>query len=77
MIMSILLILFHKSHFTNLPLAFLFIYNLIEHWKFNNMHFMNLFILSDFMQALNINRNHYNKNDYFSRHTLFSTIYLL
>jgi hypothetical protein len=38
---------------------------------------MNLIILSDFMQALNINRKHYTKNDYFSRHTLFSIIYLL
>jgi hypothetical protein len=38
---------------------------------------MNLIILSNFIQALNINRKHYTKNDYFSRHTLFSTIYLL
>jgi hypothetical protein len=28
-----------------------------------NMHFMNLIILSDFMQALNINRKHYTKNN--------------
>jgi hypothetical protein len=41
------------------------------------MHFINLIILSDFMPALNINRKHYTKNDYFSRHTLFSIIYLL
>jgi hypothetical protein len=38
---------------------------------------MNLIIIYDFMQALNINRKHYTKNDYFSRHTLFSTIYFL
>jgi hypothetical protein len=38
---------------------------------------LNLIILSDFMHALNINRKHYSKNDYFSTHTLFSTIYLL
>jgi hypothetical protein len=41
------------------------------------MHFKNVIIISDFMQALNINRKHYTKNDYFSRHTLFSIIYLL
>jgi hypothetical protein len=29
------------------------------------------------MQALNINRKHYTKNHYFSRHILFITIYLL
>jgi hypothetical protein len=38
---------------------------------------MNLIILSNFMQSLNINRKHYTKSAYFSRHTLFSTIYLL
>jgi hypothetical protein len=29
---------------------------------------MNLIILSDFMQALNIDRKHYTKKDYFSMH---------
>jgi hypothetical protein len=41
------------------------------------MHSMILIILSDFMQALNINRKHYTKNEYFPNHIIFTTIYLL
>jgi hypothetical protein len=41
------------------------------------MHFVNLIILSDLMQVLNINRKHYTKNEYFPKHNLFTTIYLM
>jgi hypothetical protein len=38
---------------------------------------MILIFLSDFMQVLHIIYKHLTKNEYFSMHTLFSTIYLL
>jgi hypothetical protein len=38
---------------------------------------MNLTIHSDFMQVLNIKMKHYTKNEYFSKHNLFTTIYLM
>jgi hypothetical protein len=38
---------------------------------------MNLITLSDFMQVLNSARKPPTKNYYFSKHILFSTIYLL
>jgi hypothetical protein len=38
---------------------------------------MDLIILSDFMQVLNSIRKHSTKNEDFSKHILFSTIYLL
>jgi hypothetical protein len=38
---------------------------------------MNPNMPSEFMQVLIIKRVHYTKNDYFSTHTLFSTIHLL
>jgi hypothetical protein len=38
---------------------------------------MNLSKLSDFMQVLNIKRKHSTKNEYFSKHILFTTMYLL
>jgi hypothetical protein len=41
------------------------------------MHFMTLIILYDFMQVLNSIRKHPTNNEYFSRHILFTTIYLL
>jgi hypothetical protein len=41
------------------------------------MHFLNLNILSDFMQVLNSTRKHSTKNEYFPMHILFTTIYLL
>jgi hypothetical protein len=41
------------------------------------MRFMNLIMLSDFMQGLNSTRKHYTKNEYFPMHILFCTIYLL
>jgi hypothetical protein len=34
-------------------------------------------MISDFMQDLNIKRKHYTKNEYFSKHILFTKIYLL
>jgi hypothetical protein len=38
---------------------------------------MNLSMFSDFMQVLNIKRQYSTKNEYFSKHILFTTIYLL
>jgi hypothetical protein len=38
---------------------------------------MNLNMLFDFMQVLHINKNYSTKDDYFSTHNLFTTIYLL
>jgi hypothetical protein len=38
---------------------------------------MSLNIFSDFMQVLNIKRKHSTKNEYFPKHILFTTIYLL
>jgi hypothetical protein len=38
---------------------------------------MNLINLCDFIQALNNNRKHPTKNEYFPKHILFTTIYLL
>jgi hypothetical protein len=38
---------------------------------------MHLIMFSDFMQVLHINRMHPTKNEYFSMHILFTTIYLL
>jgi hypothetical protein len=41
------------------------------------MHFMNLIMLPDFIQVLYSRRKHPTKNEYFPRHILFTTIYLL
>jgi hypothetical protein len=41
------------------------------------MKFINLNMLSGFMQDLHITMKHYTKHGHFSRHTIFSTIYLL
>jgi hypothetical protein len=38
---------------------------------------MDLIMLSDFMQVLNIKRKHSTKNEHFSMHIQFTTIYLL
>jgi hypothetical protein len=38
---------------------------------------MNLNMVYDFMQLLNINRKHPTKNEYFSRHDVFTIICLL
>jgi hypothetical protein len=43
----------------------------------DNMRFVNLIVLSDFIQVLNILRKHPTKNEYFPMHILFTTIYLL
>jgi hypothetical protein len=40
------------------------------------MQFVDLIILSDFMQVLNTVRKHYPNNEYFYRHILFTMIYL-
>jgi hypothetical protein len=37
---------------------------------------MNIIMLSDVMHVLNIKRRQSTKNDYFSKHIQFSTIYL-
>jgi hypothetical protein len=37
---------------------------------------MHLIMFSDFMQILNSIRKHPTKNEYFSKHILFTTIYL-
>jgi hypothetical protein len=56
--MSILPNLVPKSHFTKLPLSFLFIYILAKHWKFYNMGFVSLTRVYDFLQALCSKRRH-------------------
>jgi hypothetical protein len=38
---------------------------------------MHLIMLSDFMQVLHINKRHPTNNEYFPKHILFTTIYLL
>ncbi len=38
---------------------------------------MHLIMFSDFMQVLHINRMHPTKNEYFSKHMVFTMIYLL
>jgi hypothetical protein len=38
---------------------------------------MHLIMFSDFIQVLNSIRKHTTKNEYFSRHIIFTTIYLL
>jgi hypothetical protein len=47
------------------------------HSKFNNMHLMSLNMLSDFMIVLNSMRKHPTKDEYFTKHIQFTTIYLL
>jgi hypothetical protein len=42
-----------------------------------SMQFMDLIMLSDFMQVLNNIRKHYTNNEYFYRHIPFIMIYLL
>jgi hypothetical protein len=41
------------------------------------MEIMALIILYDFIQVLNSTRKYYTNNEYFPKHTLFSTIFLL
>jgi hypothetical protein len=41
------------------------------------MHLINLNMLYDVIQVLNIKRKHSTKNEHFSQHALFSTIYSL
>jgi hypothetical protein len=48
--------------------AFLFINYLTKLLKINNMRFMILIILYDFIQVLNIKRRDPIKNNYFSKH---------
>jgi hypothetical protein len=55
---SDLIKLTHKSYFTNLLPRFLFIYNLTKHLKFNNIRFMSLTRVYDFLQVLCSKRRH-------------------
>jgi hypothetical protein len=41
------------------------------------MRFVRLTWFSDFIQVVNIIRKHYTNNEYFPRHIVFTTIYLL
>jgi hypothetical protein len=41
------------------------------------VHFMNVIVLPDFIQLLYNKRKHSTKNEYFSKHIQFTTIYLL
>jgi hypothetical protein len=41
------------------------------------MQFQSLKKLPDFMQVLDSIRKHYTKNEYFPKHILFTTIYLI
>jgi hypothetical protein len=41
------------------------------------MQFQSLKNLPDFMQVLDSIRKHYTKNEYFPKHILFTTIYLI
>jgi hypothetical protein len=41
------------------------------------MRFMNLIILFDFIKVLHINRSLSTKDEHFSKHILFTMIYLL
>jgi hypothetical protein len=74
---SNIVILTLASYFTNLPLVLLFINNLPKHLKFNNMQFRIVILLYNFMQVLNSMEKHPTKNEYFSKHILMTTIYLL
>jgi hypothetical protein len=67
----------HKSYFTILPLAFLFVNNLTKHLKINNMILVRLTWFSDFIQVLNCIRKHTTMSERLSKHILFTTIYLL
>jgi hypothetical protein len=77
MIRSILLTILIKVDFSNSSLVYSFINKSTRHWKINNMHFMSLTKVSVLMQVLNSTRKHYTKNEYFPKHILFTTIYLL
>jgi hypothetical protein len=77
MIRSILLTILIKVDFSNSPLVYSFINKSTRRWKINNMHFMSLTKVSVLMQVLNSTRKHYTKNEYFPKHILFTTIYLL
>jgi hypothetical protein len=49
----------------------------MKHYKIYNMQFMDLIMLSNFMQSLRSIREHQTKNEYFPMHILFTIIYLL
>jgi hypothetical protein len=55
----------------------LFIKKAIRHKKINNIHFMNLNMLSDFIRVLNSTRKHSTMNEYFTMTVIFTIIYLL
>jgi hypothetical protein len=61
------IVLFIKNVFTKILQAFLFIRNLANHSKTNNIRFMNLTKVYDFLQVLGINTALTTKDDYFSK----------
>jgi hypothetical protein len=64
-------------YFTNYSLVFLFINYLTKHKNINNMRYMNLKILFDFIHVLLIKQKHSTRDDYFSKYILFTIIYLV
>jgi hypothetical protein len=69
MLMHNLTILIPYQPFTILPLAFfLYFHKLNITKKFNNLGFVHLIVLSDFLQVQHSVRELYTKNQYFSRH---------
>jgi hypothetical protein len=63
--MSNLSILTLTIYFTNLPLPYLFNNKLTKHQKINNMKFMNLIMLFDFIRALHLKRSYSTKDYHF------------
>jgi hypothetical protein len=61
------IVLFIKNVFTKILQAFLFIRNLANHSKTNNIRFMNLIKVYDYLQVLGINTGLTTKDDYFSK----------
>jgi hypothetical protein len=71
-------IIMQRNYSTNYIYAFLFIKYLTKHLKtINNMRFINLIMLYDFIQVLNIKRRLSTKDEHFSKHILFTMIYFL
>jgi hypothetical protein len=59
------------------PSLFYLVSNIIKHYRIYNMQFMEKIMLPDFMQVLDSLWKHPTKNEYFSKHILFTIIYLL
>jgi hypothetical protein len=77
MIKNILLILTYKSYFTQLFISLLIYLLNIKSYKINNMHSMSLNKLYDFIHIVYNIRKYYTKVGYFTKHIIFSTIYLM